>query len=210
MKFEFPEIDQSLFESLLVKAKTAKEKGGDIYNDSYPYFTQYFNKADQIGIDHFYIGVYFTYGWMPTIPEIKIGNIDRLITSLNRVKKGDYLTENDLEFLKGVVNNSIVGASKLLHFIRPDTYPIWDSNIAGYFSKSRKPHAYEVNNVQAYIGYIKFVHMLISDQKFKPFFDIVSENFTYPITLVRSLEYILFSTTRNQKIINRNLKIVNT
>lgn len=203
MKIEFPKIDQTFFDSLLNNSMTAKEAGADIYNKSYQYFTKYFDKANPIDLEHFYIGAYFTYGWMPTIPEIKIPDSERLLTCLNFVKTGNLLEEHDLFFLKGAVNNSIVGGSKLLHFIRPDTYPIWDSIIAAYFSPEVKLYNNSINNVGIYRSYIQFVHDVIADSRFKPCFETVSQCFSYTITFVRALEYILFSTKRNQKIVNQ-------
>jgi hypothetical protein len=199
MKIEFSKIDQAFFDSLLDNAMKTKEKGVDIYNESYQYFTGYFDKADPIGLDNFYIGVYFTYGWMPTIPEIKLSDPKRLLACLNFVKAGNLLPDDDLLFLKGAVNNSIVGGSKLLHFIRPDIYPIWDSNIAAFFCTDGKLHAYAVNSVRIYKSYIDFVQNVIENQEFKPCYEVVSQCFIYPITPVRALEYILFSTFRNSK-----------
>mgnify|MGYP001234675850 CR=1 FL=1 len=199
MKIQFPKIDQTFFDLLLNHAMKAKEAGADIYNQSYQHFTGYFDKVNPIGLEHFYIGVYFTYGWMPTIPEIKLEDSERLINCLNLVKSGNILPVDDLEFFKGVVNNSIVGGSKLLHFIRPDKYPIWDSNIAGFFKTDGKLHAYAVNDIRIYRSYMEFVQNVIENQRFNPCFDAISQCFNYPITPVRGLEYILFSTVRNNK-----------
>ena len=199
MKIEFPAIDQTFFDTLLNNARKAKEAGEDIYNQSYPYFTGYFDKVNPIGLEHFYIGVYFTYGWMPTIPEINVKDSERLINCLNLVKAGNILPVDDLKFIKGVVNNSIVGSSKLLHFIRPDKYPIWDSNIAGYFKKNEELYPNAANNVSIYSSYMEFVQDVIENQQFNSCFDAISQCFNYPVTPVRGLEYILFSTVRNNK-----------
>lgn len=43
------------------------------------------------------------------------------------------MTHSDLSMLKGFANNSTVGASKVLHFLNPKVYSIWDSRVARQF-----------------------------------------------------------------------------
>ena len=45
--------------------------------------------------------------------------LDRAAHILTATKHGQPLTDGDLEQLAGLINNSIVGASKLLHFVCP-------------------------------------------------------------------------------------------
>ena len=85
------------------------------------------------------------YGWMPCILgrhgnmgyETSEDNSDNNINSIDEsigksVKKfcqsGEEL--NDFEKLKFFIDKSWVGLSKFLHFLRPDRYAIWDSNVS--------------------------------------------------------------------------------
>ena len=61
----------------------------------------------------------------PIVEPKRIG-IDLL---LNKAKSGNLLNSEELEIVKKCVNNSLVGTSKLLHFINPSIYAIWDSKI---------------------------------------------------------------------------------
>ena len=80
------------------------------------------------------IGRFMTYGWMPTILD-ELGELDdvskegNLVKYLNKAKhhKKERLNIREIEHIASCINNSVVGASKLLHFINPNVYAIWDS-----------------------------------------------------------------------------------
>ena len=63
------------------------------------------------------------------------------------------LSGTEIADLATLVNNSLVGASKLLHFVAPNTYSIWDSKVFSFVHEKR-PHNYRVNDVGAYQGYL--------------------------------------------------------
>jgi len=73
--------------------------------------------------------VCMAYSWMPRIPE-NISINDDMLSLLNVVHLSNKLKSDELRILKTGINNSMVGLSKVLHFINPSLYPIWDSNIA--------------------------------------------------------------------------------
>lgn len=56
-------------------------------------------------------------------------NLEDEVVLINKAKKGESLDEKELDLLKRRINNSMVGLSKLLHFINPEQYAIWDSKI---------------------------------------------------------------------------------
>ncbi|HEU4470712.1 MAG TPA: hypothetical protein VFR58_06505 [Flavisolibacter sp.] len=74
-----------------------------------------------------------TYSWMPTIPTIKVHYIadkDKLLRRLRSLRKGDdSLLPDLLQQLIPVINNSLVGVSKVLHFVASDHVPIIDRNV---------------------------------------------------------------------------------
>ena len=91
---------------------------------------------------------HIVYGWMPGIltlgsgkKQLSIENIigkdARIIASL--LNHDDFLSPDtaskQIGKLKAFVNNSLVGASKFLHFIYPDYYAMWDSNVIGAIGK---------------------------------------------------------------------------
>lgn len=81
--------------------------------------------------------LHMVYGWMPTkLRKIGMSEPDEqegLVSTLNKVKTGSALTSDELAEVQRFSNRSIVGASKLLHVICPENYPIWDSRVAQAF-----------------------------------------------------------------------------
>lgn len=61
--------------------------------------------------------------------------------------------------MKKIVNNSMVGASKLMHFLNPDKYPMWDSNICEYLN-------YREQSVEDYISYQQDCDELINSPEY--------------------------------------------
>lgn len=120
---------QEIIEQLVFIAK-GFESNKENYLVSYPHFLNYFKNLESINLENLIIGISFTYSWMPTIlKSIKLQNPDVIISILNNVKNGKQIEEDELLLLKTVFNNSLVGTSKLLHFINPNQYAIWDSRV---------------------------------------------------------------------------------
>ncbi|MFZ4262084.1 hypothetical protein ACFRAE_08575 [Sphingobacterium sp. HJSM2_6] len=104
-------------------------------SNSYIHFLKYFDDIDIINEHHFYIATGFIYSWMPTILKTVLCN-EGVLDILNKIKAGYDVNEGDLTALTLSVNNSLVGVSKLLHFIAPSQYAIWDSRVCKSSAKS--------------------------------------------------------------------------
>lgn len=84
----------------------------------------------------------YTYSWMPTIPTIKahyIADKEEILVKLRSLRKGDVdMLPDLLQQLIPVINNSLVGVSKVLHFVASNHVPIIDRNVlsgwAAFFS----------------------------------------------------------------------------
>jgi hypothetical protein len=92
-----------------------------------------FKSSPLVNINDFWKIVSYTYSWIPTIPDIKphlIRESNQFLGKLQKLKKDDdfYLPEL-IDELIPVINNSLVGVSKVLHFIAPDAVPIIDRNV---------------------------------------------------------------------------------
>ena len=123
------------------------------YLTTYLEFVQYFKNLDKLSEHNTIIGISFTYSWMPTILDIRYDKIQEATQILNYAKQGSRPSLTDLEILKCCFNNSIVGSSKLLHFINPDKFAIWDRRVYWYlFAKA--PHSYRVENNNTYLDYL--------------------------------------------------------
>lgn len=204
MSFNKKDIDL-VFESL----KNYKIEFENIsYFESYFEFVEFFKRIETIDYHSLVISSYFTYGWMPTILK-KFNtkdNIDDVITILNKVK--NHIEINNIEYGKLVdcINNSIVGVSKLIHFINPTDYPIFDSRIKNYFKENHllesiwKPTYQNKNkDVKQYQLYRDICFEMISDDRFQKIYDesIKQLGFDRDITKMRVLENLFFTFGKN-------------
>lgn len=163
------------------------------YLISYPHFLKYFKNIDEIKLDNLIIGISFTYSWMPTIlKSINLENAEKTIVILNEVKKGKNLDENELFILKKTFNNSLVGTSKLLHFINPDKYAIWDSRVFRFLNNGEEPHKYKLEKPEAYLKYLSFIDSIKKEENFNSFYILMKEKVGFQITENRALELAFF------------------
>jgi hypothetical protein len=162
------------------------------YFQSYTHFLNYFKNLDSINLENIFIGISFTYSWMPTIlKSIKLENSEKVISILNDVKTGKQINEEQLSILKTSFNNSLVGTSKLLHFINPNQYAIWDSRVFRFLN-NEEPHKYKLEKPEVYIEYLKFIENLKSEKTFETFYELMKQKVGYEITEYRALELAFF------------------
>ena len=139
------------------------------------------------------------YGWMPTIlKNWKFENFNAdvpvsTIRNLDTVGAARaFLSRIDPE---SPINNSWVGLSKLLHFLNPEIFPIWDSRIAKHFDLKWDA---QLNNKGAYVAYFDFIHESLAvyplDAKAMTR-ELVQQNCQVP-SRVRCLELLLFEEGR--------------
>ncbi len=98
---------------------------------SYREFVTFFDSKENLSKHDIVIGAYFTYGWMPTMLELR-GDLDQVTKIANRVKRKQTISEGELNCVAVAINGSIVGASKFLHFVSPTEHAIWDSRVYRY------------------------------------------------------------------------------
>jgi hypothetical protein len=123
----------------------------DDYFDGYSALRNLFDKLDLTGELNVIGAAYAVYGWMPTILKkkpkaAKLAEFARVWKNCARTKKKEALSQlREKPYITQAVNGSTVGTSKFLHFVAPEIFPIWDSNIALVFritSKINDPSTY--------------------------------------------------------------------
>jgi hypothetical protein len=173
------------------------------YMLSYQAFLNYFkniaDRKEDISKDDLVIGINFTYGWMPTIFSFKNDYFDFAVAILNHVQKGNVIGIKEFNALKSLLNNSIVGTSKLLHFINPELYAIWDSRVCRYATGRKNVFQAQVNSTDYFNRYINLSRLLSAEPLFEyeiyqPFCKKLNEyhQTTYSVTPLRVLELLLF------------------
>ena len=129
---------------------------------------------------------------MPKILEFKTYNFDEIIKILNKVKDNIDIEMKEVEIVKIMINNSMVGTSKLLHFINPNAYPIWDSKVSKYcFNKNSNFFISKVNN---YFEYKSFLDNYITANKnFKEIYNKAKGKLKYSsLSKYRAIESVIF------------------
>jgi hypothetical protein len=158
----------------------------------------YFRRIASFGADTFIVAAHAVYGWMPTILELAIedeNDLKRAASALNRARE-EFFRDEDLEHLVRVVNNSLVGASKLLHFTSPERFAIWDSKVYR-FVFNKKPHHYRLNDIEDFAKYHDVLRRLAQDEEQFSFLrSEVIAKVGYDVTPLRALELVMFCAPR--------------
>jgi hypothetical protein len=171
------------------------------YIISYPYILDYFQNINEFTARDFVCGAHMVYGWMPTILDLYPGkpniSLEQGAELLTRTKRNRSLSGGDIENLASLVNNSLVGASKLLHFTSPNSYPIWDSNIYSFIFGD-KPHNNRVRKVSNYLEYMSHLQKIKNQPDFPMFHKSINAKLGYEVTPLRAIEIIMVLTSSRQ------------
>lgn len=182
------------FETILKDAKKFVLTKNDSYIQTYPEFLKYFANIDRIEEHHLAISSHFVYGWMPTIIQLNLEQKDKVLFLLNAVKRGYILDKSELEILKKSINNSLIGLSKLLHFINPQDYAIWDSRIFRYLTE--KKSNYGIDKPELYLEYLSGLKSIAENKDYAKLHEIIERNYDYKIHPNRAIEITMFETDR--------------
>ncbi len=133
---------------------------------------------------------HLAYGWMPRIlQKYNFGEETATTDAIFNASKMDS-TSNVSEWFEDIkatpINNSWVGLSKVLHFINPEIFPIWDGNVAKHFGVTTKKK-------ENYAKYICFCESMKDCPAVKRFQDVFYEEIDYEISKIRAVELILFT-----------------
>ncbi len=163
------------------------------YIRSYPYLIDYFAAKASLNATDLVVGAHMTYGWMPTILDLYQSRLsfDAGAELLTKAKQTGSLENDEIGALASLVNNSLVGASKLLHFAAPDSFAIWDSRVYRFVHKQR-PYASRVNNALKYHAYLETLSHLKQDSRFPAFHTSINKKIGYDVSALRAIELVMF------------------
>ncbi|MGB0880195.1 MAG: hypothetical protein ACPGTO_06480 [Polaribacter sp.] len=181
----------------------------DSYIETYPEFISYFGRLNIIEKHHLVISSHFVYGWMPTIIKINLNNTDSILSLLNSVKNGSLLSEKELKLLKECINNSLVGVSKLLHFINPNNYAIWDSRIYRYLT-NLEAYDYRIGNAKMYNHYLNELKKISKNANYPDLHFKIESHFGYELTPMRAIEIVMFESDRKTQLKRKEKTVGNT
>lgn len=163
----------------------------DPFTRAYFEFLTFFERTSRIEPHHLIIGAHFTYGWMPTMLRMRSNDYAPAAATLGRAKVGMPLDDAQIEALAALVNNSLVGASKLLHFVNPRRYPIWDSRVYRYLhGGDYHPH---LHKVVAYREFINVCEAISGHADFGPAHTSLNAKMGRPVTPFRAVEIVMYT-----------------
>lgn len=192
------------FKSIQKDAKNLKLFSDNSYHVSYPEFIKFFKNKKQLTKHDLIIGSHFVYAWMPTIIKIDLSKKSEVLNILNNVKSNKTFTLgiDDLKILKCCINNSTVGVSKLLHFISPKKYAIWDSRILRYTTGNKSQ--YNIGKENLYLEYLSMVKKIALNENYKNLHQIIESQLPYKVSPLRVIELVMFETDKRK---NRSKKL---
>ena len=129
----------------------------------------------------------FAYSWMPTI--LKKADSERLLCLIISAKEGRWQPLTLLD--RSPLNNSWVGLSKVLHFIVPEHYPIWDSRIARHFGLGSQHHMKNATNYQRYLSKMQSLVPLADTDTLA---EMLTKEGASSVSAMRAAEFALFMT----------------
>lgn len=182
-------------------ANKTSDFGPSWVHASYKEFVGYFRsipKEKPLTDHNFIVGAYFSYGWMPTM--LRLGeNVSAAIKVVNKARSlAQPINEEEFLTIASIINGSVVGASKLLHFIRPDKYAIWDSRVYRFIFQE-EPYQYRLEAPQVYQEYLNALRVIAKSRSFAGTKDAVEKAVGYQVTGLRACELIMFANGKAQK-----------
>ena len=200
---QFQPIDVHDWLALSEDGEIAKRIAVDPYCFAYGSLLSHFARLKSVTWDDAVVGLHVVYGWMPTIP--KLGGImawdsntkNELTSTLTSAIEGAVPCEARLSRLMAFCNNSMIGASKLLHFLNPALFPIWDSRVAKAFFNRPKAHNQQVNTLRNWKSYQSVLNTWLADKRVVKKCAELRKRAVYlaQVTDLRLVELVLFHKT---------------
>jgi len=163
----------------------------------HPYYNEFiafFKEKKHLDFNDIVVAAHMVYGWMPTMLRLDTSEIEAVLKVLNRVKYGHLASLEELGLIRSMMNNSMVGPSKLLHFIHPDNYAIWDSRIYRYIFGTINQN--QIAKADNYHDYLNVVKTLTANNRFLRVHDFVQESMNVSYSKLRTAEIVMFETDK--------------
>lgn len=168
------------------------------YISSYPHLVSYLSGLENISAKDVIRAAHMVYGWMPTIlslhPSKGMASFEQAALYLEKAKSGTLITVAELTKLSDLINNSVVGASKLLHFTAPEYYAIWDSRVCQFVYGHKS--SYQCNKPERYFEYLKILDEIKERDGFSMFHQAVNSKVGYEVSSLRAIEIVMFENSK--------------
>ncbi len=171
------------------------------YLSTYPSIINKAAEIDPNSQQQFYQLALMVYGWMPRVLRIDPIHTQSAIMAMVAARNITIENYKDVN-IQHIADcfHSLVGASKLLHFINPNVFPIWDSKIQAFCGRANAHNA--MRNLANYQSYVDEVHSITIDPAFQGFYnDYLAANAqrcaqsniaAYQVSTIRAIEASAF------------------
>jgi hypothetical protein len=107
------------------------------------------------------------------------------------------LDVSQLATLMQCFNNSLVGTSKILHFVNPEKFAIWDSKVCKYVLQTKTTT--HVGKPTYYLSYLKFCQHITQLEGYEPIHKVMVSKIGYEMTRFRTVELAMFGSANPMK-----------
>lgn len=157
-------FDRTLHERLARDFPIRRDEMHARHLATYDLFLKYFRDniaVPNLSMSDAKLGVVLVYTWMqPAALNPDCWENHRLAEEVLAREKTSRLNVDDIEPLKQFVGGSLIATSKFLHFLNPDQYAMWDTNVA------RAAYRYswqQCNRTDRYLQYLDDINELTLD-----------------------------------------------
>ncbi len=180
-------------------ANTRQINPSDYYLLVYPELLQAIQSLLPLDSQKLLLTAHAVFGWMPTQLRVDMSQLGDALIILNGVLQTgeknlpvNYLIHLATTF-KTTGGNSVVAASKILHFLAPDRFPIWDSKVAKTWGVPPSGPRAAAN----YSNFIQACQTFAADTGGKVACDVLRQRlalagFQYPMSDMRIIELMFF------------------
>ncbi len=200
------ELGDKQIKALTEKANELTIEPADTYLLTYRHLKSDISEMEFEDEKDLYLAALMVYGWMPTIPDFhtKDGKVTEALAVLRKLKKETepYIpSEAEIDSISGFLNKSVVGTSKLLHFLNHTVYPIWDSRIQSFISGTTNPSG--MQSAAKYKAYCELILRLKDSTDMNDPIETVSRKLSagsgVNVSKIRALEFLMFSVRQSEE-----------
>ena len=167
----------------------------------YPRLLRTARSADAEVLDTFLLLATLVHGWLPNSLQIEEEKLPAAVDAFDQAR--DERQAFSLQIVEAVANclQSLVAASRVLHFANPYAYPTWDPAIE-HFRLGRAPSPYHMMQMANYGDYVRDVQKLKGETGFLGFHHAYCMNYQqrlrrlaippYPLTDMRVIESAVY------------------
>lgn len=164
--------------------------GSDGFLISYPTLVHAFARHAPIDAESLLFAAHAAYGWMPTTLNWTSNKWESEASLVESIRGGQRLTVGDMTKIAALINRSITGASKVLHFIVPERFPILDAHIFTYLNALK--YREQPMDCGFYITYSAAIAKATTMSGFAAIQKNVEKHLRYEVTSIRAAELLLY------------------